>query len=619
MKSKDSIVKYILFCLIGIWPLLVSGQVRYPALDSVLSVADSIVYDDPESSLILAKLVEDRAILTDDDSLLAEALYRKGSAYWSKGDLSLALDELLYAEELLGKAGNIRLEANINRRIGTLYGGVEDHQTSIFYAKMAIDGFLKVEDKIGLIGSYNNIGNSLREIGQYDSARFYFELALDLLGGEVSFIEPILNFNLGEVYYEAGQLEKSLPYLALCKQQSERRKDKRGIIRSNQLIAEVLLSRGEFEDAQQLATEAFVLAQTTHSKELIYISARTLSNTAYATRDFARATRLQDLSRIYEDSIQSIANQNRMDFYRLAKAENELIMLKNQKEIDDLQAQNLKVWTVAIGMIAGLAILISLIFYRGRRFEKRAKAKLEEKNHMIEEQSQELTKLSDLKTRLLAVVTHDLKSPIQGLFGILDLLEKKLASPDELQFLMPDLKHRLTDTYSKINDLLNWSSHDIESTLNGDQTFCIKSCIESAVADLSSEANRKKIFLHSDLDPRFEANGDQKVLKTILRNLISNAIKFSPEGGTINLHMSNGNSKVRIGIKDDGVGIPEEKIGTLFTTKKEPTLGTRGEMGSGVGLIICHDLIKLLRGTIWVESTEGHGSEFFLSLPLAKG
>jgi signal transduction histidine kinase len=133
---------------------------------------------------------------------------------------------------------------------------------------------------------------------------------------------------------------------------------------------------------------------------------------------------------------------------------------------------------------------------------------------------------------------------------------------------------------------------------------------------LDNLAKNKNIRLNNDINPEFDISCDKEMTKTILRNLISNAIKFTTEFGTIALNARQINQMIEISIKDSGVGISEERLNKLFRIEKNTsTLGTSDEKGTGLGLILCKELIEKQGGNIWVLSVVGQGTEFKFTLP----
>ena len=143
--------------------------------------------------------------------------------------------------------------------------------------------------------------------------------------------------------------------------------------------------------------------------------------------------------------------------------------------------------------------------------------------------------------------------------------------------------------------------------------------INEIIEIINSQATNKNIAIHKVQSDEIEVYADENMLKIILRNLISNAIKFTKSGGNLNIVVISDKNQVVISISDNGIGINEEKLKTLFNiTSNTTTLGTANEKGSGLGLVLCKEFVEKQGGIIWVESIEGKGSDFKFTLPLYK-
>lgn len=608
------IKRSILFLLLGIG-FYTSWSQEHKNINTLLQQADALVYDDPNRSLELSEEARDLALAISNDSLVAEATFRIGSAYWSKGDLSLSLDALNKAQQLLKGENNPVLYGNILKRLGTLCSGIGDQYSALEYYLLSAIQYEKGGSELGLVGAYNNIGNAYRELRQFDSALFYVRSAQIRIQSDMTVLAPIINFNVGEVYYDSGRLDLALPYIEHTKELSQQRNDKRGVIRSNQLLAEINLQSGEVASARNLAEEAVSMARKTASKELIAISERTLANVLYASGQYQRAFQYQQEAAIYFDSIASSENQARLNFYQVKQVQEQLDLLKKEQAISQLQARNSKITLIGIAIIAILAIALAWLFYRGRESSALNNQVLAAKNKEIESQKQELKKLSDLKSRILAILTHDMKSPFQGLFGIITLIEKGLASGEEVERFISDLKIKVSHSYKRVADLLQWATLGMEGGADVDKTdFSISDTASKAIEELQTEAHLKGITFVSNIPTGVVAVGDQKLFESVLRNLLSNALKFSSNGDEVSLNILEKNDDVIIAVKDEGMGMSESESKSLFKSSQTPGTGSEGEVGSGVGLVLCRDLLQEMNGRIWVESKEGEGSEFFVSL-----
>lgn len=237
---------------------------------------------------------------------------------------------------------------------------------------------------------------------------------------------------------------------------------------------------------------------------------------------------------------------------------------------------------------------------------------------ILAKSEQDLKKLVAMKDRFFSILAHDLRSPFQGLIGITNILldDDELSHEDRVTFttkLLDGLRaeHRL------LEDLLTWSKMqqggvDFDLTKNS-----IKDDILEAIKSLTHLLEKKGILIKLFSDKTIRLIYDRNMIATVLRNLISNSIKFTQEGGTIEINYCIKDDQLIVSVKDDGVGISEKNIGKIFNNETHfSTRGTNSESGSGLGLILCKDFIEKHGGDIWVESKFRKGSTFYFSLPL---
>lgn len=223
-----------------------------------------------------------------------------------------------------------------------------------------------------------------------------------------------------------------------------------------------------------------------------------------------------------------------------------------------------------------------------------------------------------LKDRFFAIISHDLRGPVssfQGLSQIISLYIQQ-AKYDELEKMLGEVD-QATDQLSKLLDnLLNWASSELSQIPYNPEMINLSSMINDLRGIFQSTAKTKNITIQSEIDKNITLWADLNSTVTIFRNLIHNALKFTPEGGTITLKATTKNEQVLIDVHDTGVGMSDEKIKKLFVlSDKASTYGTKGEKGIGLGLQLVNEFTKLNKGLLAVSSDEGKGTTFTITLP----
>ncbi|MBX9735020.1 MAG: HAMP domain-containing histidine kinase [Chitinophagaceae bacterium] len=272
--------------------------------------------------------------------------------------------------------------------------------------------------------------------------------------------------------------------------------------------------------------------------------------------------------------------------------------------------QQMSAGRVAFNMTWFLGMMVFGLLYF-KRNQRRIKMSLKEKN-------QQLSAANNTKEKIFTIVAHDLRSPIAQLKGGLDLVNKQYVSPEEFKNMSGVFYKQIDELQANLDTLLNWSQSQLGGITTKPVICSIKVLAEEAVSLIQQMANEKEINIACQLAPlMIYADPDQ--IRLVIRNLISNAVKFSKRRKNIYLLSSLENGLAYITIQDEGVGIEENTLAKLFTN--EPIISSRGtekEKGTGLGLKLCKEFIHINKGTIDVQSEIGKGTRFSISLPLAQ-
>jgi signal transduction histidine kinase/ligand-binding sensor domain-containing protein len=244
---------------------------------------------------------------------------------------------------------------------------------------------------------------------------------------------------------------------------------------------------------------------------------------------------------------------------------------------------------------------------------------IEKQSLQMKETNNQLTKLNITKDKLMSIIAHDLKNPFHTLIGFSELLLTKFEKiqPEKIKHFILLMKITASNGYNLLENLLQWSRSQTNRILF-EPTLIAPGVIAEEVIDfLSTSAELKNINIKQQIDKTIEIYADENMLRTILRNLIANAIKFTNEKGTITLNLSLDNTIAEISVSDTGIGISNETLDILFKWDSAiSTKGTSNEEGTGLGLILCKEFVERHNGKIWVESEVGKGSTFRFTLPL---
>jgi signal transduction histidine kinase len=242
---------------------------------------------------------------------------------------------------------------------------------------------------------------------------------------------------------------------------------------------------------------------------------------------------------------------------------------------------------------------------------------LKKVNQKLKTTNEQLAELNASKDKFFSIISHDLRSPFNSLLGMTTLLKDDSEIDCKETREYAEMIHQsASNAYDLLSNLLDWSRSSMGRIRFEPEELLLPSIITEVFESLSHAANHKSIDLKSDIRSDAIVHADKNMVSTILRNLVSNAIKFTPSGGEVTVSVSDVESGVNVSVNDTGVGIPASRLTTLFDiSEMKSTLGTDNERGTGLGLILCKEFAERHGGRISVESTLAQGSTFTLFLP----
>ncbi|MEA3316612.1 MAG: hybrid sensor histidine kinase/response regulator [Bacteroidota bacterium] len=243
---------------------------------------------------------------------------------------------------------------------------------------------------------------------------------------------------------------------------------------------------------------------------------------------------------------------------------------------------------------------------------------LKKANEQIREQAVELKKINETKDRLFSIISHDLRGPLGGIKNMVDLLISEYREDIEFTGKSLEILKRSADkTRTLLENLLFWSRSQRGEINRNPKIINVKSIVNDIILLSQSAADDKKILLKSEIEQNVYCFADSDMIKTVIRNLVNNAIKFTNKNGEISISAQNTDNKIIVYVKDNGIGISKQNIDKILSENVYFTsYGTGKEKGSGLGINLCIDFVKRNNGELNIESTEGEGSIFSFSLPI---
>jgi len=236
----------------------------------------------------------------------------------------------------------------------------------------------------------------------------------------------------------------------------------------------------------------------------------------------------------------------------------------------------------------------------------------------LKETQEALKRANATKGKFFSIITHDLKNPFNALLGYSGVLLKKFADFDDNRRIqmITTIRDASKNAYDLLENLLDWSRKESGQMARKPEKIALRGLVEQNIGLVQAEVERKQIRVLNLVDSEMLGYGDVNMIRLVLRNLISNALKFTPDNGQISIECRSGERELEIAVVDTGVGIAAETLPRLFRLEEHfSTEGTRNEKGSGLGLILCKEFVEENGGAIRVESQVGVGSRFVFTLP----
>jgi signal transduction histidine kinase len=438
---------------------------------------------------------------------------------------------------------------------------------------------------------------------------------LAILKKDTTMIIDVAN-NFGTIAYEQKDLAKSLGYYEKALKLYQAIDDRKGIAMAYNNIGLVYLDKYEYEKSIGYFKKALSLATDLRMHTLVGDVYSNLTIYYEQIKDYKNAFFCYDRFNAIYDSLAG-EKKNKMIYqiqakYKLGKNTRELeaLKLKNQSQLDAIDsAKSIQVYLVAIAI---LVILLMIATFYLLHKEKNLASKLKDK-------TTELRELNASKDKFFSIIAHDLKNPFNVLVSYTGILKTdlELFSQEQLKQIISDLNEASENGYNLLQNLLLWTRSQTNRIHVLKSNFVLDTIFKDVKALAELNLIDKEQTLLMEVDPDLVVFADKDMIAVIMRNLVFNAIKFSPKGSEIRVKAYCTALTVRVDVIDSGIGISKENIKKLFAIDKNTmTQGTEGEVGSGLGLVLCKEFVEKNDGQIRVESKLGKGSVFSFFIPV---
>lgn len=561
-----------------------------------------------------------------DKQLLASIYDHIGVVYRRKTDDNLALKYHLMALTTAEEIQDNRTIAYSCNSIGIIYTYQKNYEEALEYFDRALLLAERNENQNGVAINLNCIAWVYERQEKYDSAISYYEQSLEVNETSGNHEGMAICYNdLGKLYRTMGEYNKSLEYYSKTLEIHESKGDLLHVATNRINLGQVYADLGEYQRSLSELYDVLDLAMQLGSKRLLMDCYEQLANTHEELHHYESSLYYLKNYAAYRDSIYNEESSRQIAEFRTLfdteKKEKENILLVAEKNALDAQVKRQRLTVFAVSAFLLLFTAISVYLFAIRRKLLRYQEKINHQNEQLIENEKKLNEMIATKDKFFKIIAHDLRNHFNGLLGYSDLLAQthRELDVDERDNMINDVADISKNTFSLLENLLVWSRSQTDDMPFAPKLHNLSELVQSNIDSVHSHVKSKGLKLASGVDENLKVYADREMLNTILRNLIMNAIKFSNKGSEVHIDAVQEKDRVRISVRDQGVGMSREKMEILFDiTQKTSTLGTKQEKGTGIGLALCKEFIEAHGGEIHVESEEGKGSVFSVVLDCIK-
>lgn len=564
--------------------------------------------EDPEQSLLVGYEAMKIARELREPEMENYAAMGFGGTLVYLGNYDSALKVFSEIQERVARDG--REYFNLLVEMGLTYLSVGDLTTAKNYM---IEGLLYYES----VGDHRNYFNTLYNLGDILIEREAYDSAISL------YLQVINNVPIhrGEelINPSKGQIARSFmlkgAYNEAIRWQREGLAGERKIdaysemIDSHSTMAAAFVGLGEMDSASYHFGEALRYASRFMVLEkmlsMYQLQSRVYAEAGYYEKAFLAGQRAATLA----DSVKGIQiREIQLDLrekYETEKKEAENVLLTEQNEVQ-------RMFLIIVVCLFLIALGTVIFIYRLQKKTQRL-------NEMISSQSVQLNQLNQTKDRLFSIISHDLRGPISAFESVASLVQNFLNKGDirKVEEIVVQVEKSSKNLRMLLDNLLNWSLSQQGGITIVSQSLALPSLVDEVLDTLAVSAEAKNIKFIREIE-NISVYADYDTLTTALRNLISNAIKFSPFGAVITVAAVREGEEICVRVIDQGLGIPSDQLSKLFKVDKSKVRkGTAREAGTGLGLILVKEFVEMNQGKLSVASTEGEGSTFTIRLPTA--
>lgn len=563
---------------------------------------------------------------------------RLAAVYEKHNQLAPANEYGQQSLKLLQQAGYDNGIAGTYSLLGVIMGKKGQLKEATEYFLKALKLYEQVKNNTGVVQTYVKLGIVNDQSGNLDKALQYYTKARDLnINQPISNAGFTLLNNIGIVYAKQGNVKEALEYFRQGVQLSDSPQyagvhiallgsmgnaleltgqHKEALAVQYKVLDKARQYHIPEEEARSLNNIADLIKYDSIGQSIVYLKqaiaiANEIENVPLAIDAWLLVSDIEEEKGRYKEALEATrmyellkdSLQNAEKSLEIAQMQTMYDLQKSEAEVEKLQTENARRTRErnAMTVIFVCALAIGFVLWRYYQYARKLNVALKKAN--------------DVKDKLFSIIGHDLKGPMNSQLQLLELIQAGVLTPEEQEQMLAELKKNGETTLDTLNSLLQWGKAQLKGLHINQVSFASRPVIEKNIEALRTQASQKDISVVNQTNGA-QIHADTDHFNFIVRNLLANAIKFSHPGSQIEINADEQSKKdaVIFSVKDNGIGISQEKLNALFEDNQVLAEGTYGEKGTGLGLMLCNEYVKANGGKIWVNSREGEGTTFYFSL-----
>jgi len=563
-----------------------------------------------------------------NDYAKSAALGSISTVYYFIGDYLNSLDyglRGLQIEEVISPENTNISYSNI----ANLYSRLGDNEKAIEYFRKCQTIERINNDSVGIFVGYLNFCNAFANEKINDSADYYLEKAIKYRQFlKIDFYDQILIQHEALYHARNKNYPRAIALMDSSIASSKTTGDMYRFCSMSSHLSRVLIENNQLGRAKKVAEEAYEIATKKNIINSLKFLNKHLSKIEELNGNHKKALAYYKGYKLLEDSISGVekeGNINRLKFIR-EKQEKDDALLKATiaeketliKRVEAEQQKKLGIILLFAIFILASSLVLALLLYRRN---KKNLFKLEESQELLNIKSLELEsynvrllEINKIKNKLLSLLAHDLRSPLAGIVSSINLIQEDEFSKKETDEILQEIYNAAQSNLQGLDNLVGWAKSQMEGLNISQQSFNLNIVLAEIQAELQNLFKTKSVTFKVTNHNNFSIKADKEMIKSAIKNLLTNAAKFSAKNQTIYLSVEDGGEEVKIQIQDEAGGIPLELQKQIFHEPITSSRGTSGERGSGIGLLLVKEFVNLNGGEISFKSEENKGTTFFLTL-----